>query len=216
MKYRAVIFDLDGTLIDTLRDLAEAANYTMGQLGCPAHPISSYRLKVGDGVRKLLERSLPSERGDLLDRALQINREYLQDHLVDYSRPYPGVPELLAQLKEKSLSLAVLSNKPDPLTQKVCAHFFPNGFFSEILGHREEMPLKPDPTSAHFVANRLGVAPEQVIYVGDTAIDMETANRAGMVAVGVSWGFRDRAELQAHGSQMVIDHPDELLTLLHG
>jgi phosphoglycolate phosphatase len=214
MKFEAVVFDLDGTLVDTLRDIGESANFMLGQLGLPTHPIAAYRKKVGDGVRKLVQRALPQNRADLLDKALEIHCGYFHEHLIVHSQPYAGILEILAALEKSSIPLAVLSNKPDTLTRQVCRHFFGTNTFTQVMGHREEMPLKPDPTSAQALALELGVDPTRMAYVGDTSVDMQTANRAGMFAIGVTWGFRDREELESYGSDIVIDQPSELLTII--
>ena len=215
MKYQAVVFDLDGTLVDTLRDIGESANFMLGQLGLPTHPIEAYRQKVGDGVVKLVERALPADRADLLETALEIHRGYFRDHLIVHSRPYAGILEMLEELKQLSIPLAVLSNKPDSLTREICRHFFGTNTFDLVMGHREEMPLKPDPASARSLALEIGIDPAHIAYVGDTSVDMQTANRAGMFAVGVTWGFRDRRELENYGSDVVIDRPEELSVLLN-
>ena len=208
------MFDLDGTLTDSLADLANATNHALTAVGCPVHPTAAYRTLVGDGARVLCERALPSDRLDLVDRALSLMRAHYAQHWSDETRPYAGIVELLAELQRRGLKLAVLSNKPDHFTKQLIAHYFPETKFDAIHGHRESVPLKPDPTAALQIAAELDVPPEQWLYLGDTNTDMQTARAAGMYAVGVLWGFREREELESAGAQRIIDQPSDLLEIM--
>lgn len=214
MPYRAVLFDLDGTLANTLDDLADAVNWTLTQLGLPTHATDSYRHKVGDGAGTLMRRSLPADRQDQFDRALPMMRRRYSEHLFDKTRLYEGVPELLDELVRRRVRLAVLSNKPHPATVEVVRTLLPRWTFDAIRGVMEAGPLKPDPAGAIAIADELGIPPAEWLYVGDTNVDIRTARAAGMLAVGALWGFRDAAELIAAGAAALIDQPAGVLRLL--
>ncbi|MBN1437594.1 MAG: HAD family hydrolase [Sedimentisphaerales bacterium] len=214
MKYQAVIFDLDGTLVNSLDDLAESVNHGLRQLNLPTHEPASYRKRVGDGVRKLIERSLPDDRQDLAEQLLGLHSQYYAEHYADSSRPYPGVPEMLDQLKQSGRKLAVLSNKGDGFTQEVVARLLGREYFDCVWGHRDGYALKPVPGAALAIAEEMQVAPSKVAYVGDSAVDMKTATSAGFFPVGVTWGFRCRTELILNGAVGIIEHPLQLPKLL--
>ena len=214
MKYQAIIFDLDGTLVDTLEDLADSVNQMLERLSLPTHPVDAYRMKVGNGNRMLVKRALGEGHQHLFDKAFEMQMAYYTEHFCDKTQPYPGIMEMLSKLKKRKLKIAVLSNKVDELTQKLVRHVFGNSVFDIVRGHLNEVPLKPDPASALALAAQMNVAPEQVAYLGDTAIDMQTARQAGMFAIGASWGFRDATELLENGGEVIIDHPQELPKLL--
>jgi len=213
--YSAVIFDLDGTLLDTLADISHAANRVLSDQGLPVHAIESYRQFVGEGVRVLFRQALP-ERLRSEDRVAQcaaaFQRAYAEQWHV-HTRSYDGIRELLAELVRRDVQLSVLSNKPHRFTRLCIERFLPQTPFRHIFGQREGVPRKPDPAAAIDMGRNSGVPAEQIVYVGDTAIDMQTARAAGMYAVGVTWGFRPAAELQATGACRLIDHPLELLEL---
>lgn len=211
--YRAVLFDLDGTLLDTLQDLADSANSALRSLGLPIHPVDSYRTFVGDGVDILVRRVLPEERRDsnTVGSLKAAFREEYSRRWKDATRPYPGVPELLDALSGRGVILTVLSNKPHAATQAVAGHFFSRWPFAVFWGQRESHPRKPDPAAALEICRAVGVEPGEMLYVGDTNTDMQTARRAGMFAVGALWGFRSREELLASGAQALVSHPAELL-----
>lgn len=216
MKYRAVIFDLDGTLVDTLEDIAESVNQVLTRLSLPTHPVESYRHKVGSGNRVLVARALPEDRQELVEPVLQSQLSYYEKHFYDHSRAYPGVEELLGKLGEMGLKLAVLSNKPDNFVLSLTERCFGNDYFQIRRGQRAGTPLKPDPTSALGVADEMGVSPGETIFVGDSGVDMQTARNAGMLAVGVAWGFRDWEELEAGGCEVFIERPEDLLAVVEG
>jgi phosphoglycolate phosphatase len=213
-KYRAVLFDLDGTLADTLADLGNAMNWALTQLGCPTHPIESYRYKVGDGNRELCGRALPADKQDLVDEAMRLMAEHYREHYFDETRLYPGIPELVATLAQRGYKLAVLSNKRDEFTKRMIAHYFNPSPFTVVRGQLPDVPLKPDPTAALQIASELAVPPADWLYLGDTNTDMRTAHAAGMHPVGVLWGFRQRQELEQSGAETVISAPQEALNLL--
>ena len=211
---RAVLFDLDGTLADTLADLANATNWALTQLDCPTHPLNSYRYKVGDGARELCARALPADRQHLVDDAVQLMRSRYEKHCFESTRLYPGIPELVAGLAKRGYQLAVLSNKPDDFTKRMVAHYFKPSLFDAVRGQLPNVPLKPDPTAALQIAAELGVPPAQWLYLGDTNTDMRTAHAAGMLPVGVLWGFRDREELLESGTQHLVSKPGEVFGFL--
>lgn len=213
---RAVIFDLDGTLLDTLEDIGRAANRVLSAHGFPEHPLESYKYYVGDGAAVLFQRALPAGlgQGDVLGRCLEEFRE-------DYGRtwniatvPYPGIPELLDELAGRGVRMSVLSNKPHAITEACVRGYLSAWSFEVVLGHREGEPKKPDPSGALSIAAHAGLPPGEFLYLGDTGTDMETARRAGMHPVGALWGFRTAEELQAHGAEYTLRQPQELIDLL--
>ena len=213
-KFRAVLFDLDGTLLDTLADLANATNHALTQLGCPTHPTKAYRHFVGDGARNLCLRALPAEKQHLADHALRLMREHYDAHCFDLTKPYPGITDLLSELAARRYPMAVLSNKPDVFTKRMVAHYFPSVPFHIVRGQSVGGLLKPDPTAALQMATELGIPAERWLYLGDTNTDMRTAVNAGMYPVGVLWGFRDREELESNGARELIRTPHDVLRLL--
>lgn len=218
MTYSAVIFDLDGTLLDTLADIAHTANSVLAELGFGQHPADAYRQFVGEGVRILFRKALPEEARsrEMIDRCAEAFRSHYERHWKVHTRPYEGIRETLAKLKSLGLKMAVLSNKPDPFTKKCVDEYLGEFDFDLVLGQRDHVPRKPDPTAALQILDQLGVSGDACVYVGDTAIDMETAVRAGLYPVGVSWGFRPRPELEKAGAVRIIDSPQQLLEIING
>jgi phosphoglycolate phosphatase len=216
VKTEAIIFDLDGTLLDTLDDIANSANNVLSGRGYPTHPVGDYRIFVGDGVRKLVERVLPaSERSpELVERCVAEMREEYGRNWNVHSRPYAGVPELLDRLAELGLKRAVLSNKPDDFTSKCVEALLPEAEFDVVFGHRTGVPHKPDPTGALDVVRRLAVLPERTALLGDSGIDMRTAIAAGLYPVGALWGFRTKEELLENGARTLLERPQEFLELI--
>ncbi len=216
MSYRAVIFDLDGTLLDSLEDLADSMNAVLARQQFPVHAVDRYRYFVGDGISELVRRVLPEQlRTDSLvaENIRWMSAEYEQ-RWNKKTRPYPGIVELLAALTDADLRMAVLSNKPDPFTKIMVPALLPGWNFEPILGARPGVPVKPDPQAALEIAGQLKVEPHEIFYLGDTATDMRTATAAGMMAVGVAWGFRTVEELRQNGAQRIIHYPTDLLPLL--
>ncbi len=214
MYPRAALFDLDGTLLDSLHDIGEAMNHALATQGLPVHPLADYRRFVGEGVRVLVARAVPQGREDSHEAVLASYKAFYAEHLLDHTRPYPGVREVLARLRGEGVKLAVLSNKPDAATRQLVAALLPEVRFGAIYGERAGVPRKPDPTAALGIAAELGVEPGDCAFIGDTAVDMETARAAGMYGVGVTWGFRGVEELQAHGARALAHSSDELLQAL--
>jgi phosphoglycolate phosphatase len=214
MKIHAVLFDLDGTLADSLADLANATNWALAQLGYPTHPVDSYRYRVGAGGRELCARALPADQQGLQDEVLRLMRQRYDLHCFDLTRLYPGIPELVTALDKRGLQLAVLSNKPDDFTKRLIAHYFQPSPFAVVRGQLPDVPLKPDPTAARQLAQELGIPPAHWLYLGDTDTDMRTARAAGMHSVGVLWGFRDRPELVESGAEHIVAKPEDVLPLV--
>ena len=214
MRFDAILFDLDGTLADTLDDIAASMNWALERHALDPHPPDSYRRLVGEGVGRLVERALPAGRQDLHAAVLEDLRAHYTEHMLDRTVPYPGIPELLDELAGRSLPMAILSNKPELATRWMVDRLFSEWPFAFVTGERPGLPHKPDPRGAAEIARGLGVAPSHVLYLGDTSTDMETAVAAGMFGVGALWGFRDRAELVAHGASAVVEHPRDVVPLL--
>ncbi len=216
MSFRAVIFDLDGTLLDTLEDLADAVNRTLAANGYPTHPVDAYHYFIGDGSKMLITRALPPGRLDpeTVDTCFETFRNDYRQNWKVKTRPFEGIPEMLHQLTELGVKMAVLSNKPHEFTRLCVAELLTAWNFGPILGQRETVPLKPDPAGAFEIARQLNLSPSDFLYLGDSAVDMQTATAAGMFPVGACWGFRPASELQESGAKALIEKPTELLELL--
>jgi len=216
MTYQAVLFDLDGTLLDTLEDIANAANRVLELKGFPTRPLDVHRAAVGEGARKLMARVLPESKRDesTIQECFESFRRDYGEHWNIKTKPYPGIPELLDALESRGLKMAVLSNKPADFTRKCVEGILSKWKFEVVLGAEDGFPNKPDPAGAMEIIRRLGVPAEKFVYLGDTGVDMKTANAAGMFAVGVLWGFRGRDELMRDGAQMLLGTPLELLQVV--
>ena len=212
---KLVIFDLDGTLLNSLEDLADSCNYLMRKYGFPEHPLDSYRYFVGDGIHKLVERILPEDRRqpDFVEQVFQEMVAYYDLHKEDKTVPYPGIVETLEALQEQKVMLAVASNKVNKAMMPLMEHYFPTIRFAAVLGQREGIPVKPNPQIVFDILKMAGVSAEEALYVGDTGVDMDTAHGAGMKAVGALWGYRDRQELTEHQAEYIIAQPTELVKL---
>lgn len=207
---RACVFDLDGTLVDSLRDIATALNHCLDILGLPAYPVERYRYMVGEGIPMLCQRALGTTHPHLVQRLAELARPEYRCHLLDHTRPYPGVAELVERLRRANTPLGVLSNKPHDLTRRVVDAFWPNGTFRAVYGYVEDQYRKPSPFYLLRICRDLSVAPEDTWLIGDTPTDVETARAGGATSIGVTWGFRTRAHLEAAGAARIVDHPEEL------
>lgn len=215
--YTQVIFDLDGTLLDTLEDLARSANHVCQAHGWPTFPIEAYRYKVGNGVEKLVERFMPTEfAGDPVtaERALAEFRAYYDAHKEDHTRPYLGIPELLDALREAGITLAVLTNKDHAAARPLVERYFGPDCFSVIQGHIDGYKPKPAPPITLHVLEQLGGAPDRTLYVGDSNVDVACGHNAGLDVAGVTWGFRGREELEQAGADYVVDSSTELARVI--
>ena len=210
--YSVYIFDLDGTLLDTLQDLANSVNYALRKHDMPEHSIDDIRRFVGNGVRKLMERAVPEgEQNPQFEATFATFRQHYMEHSLDTTRPYDGIPELLRALKQKGCRLAVVSNKMMEATQELCAHFFPE--IEVAIGEHEAEGIrkKPAPDTVREALRQLGCDKHGAVYVGDSDVDIMTARNSGLPCISVLWGFRDRQFLTAHGATTFISHPSELL-----
>ena len=258
-KYRAALFDLDGTLLDTVEDLTDSLNKTLKLMDLPGYSIDVVKQMLGSGTRKLVTRALNLTPADsnygnnssdsssnnsnnsnsssnssnssnsnsgnsggntannneaAIDRLLKLYKKDYESHWAVKTRPFEGIPELLLELSQKGIILTVLSNKMDNIVKLMISHFFPQFSFGAVMGDHPPMPVKPDPTSALQIASTLGIPAEDFIYIGDSDVDMHTANNAGMLAVGAAWGYRSKQVLEESGAAIIINHPLELLKLL--
>ena len=214
MQYKAVIFDLDGNLVDSLADLSDSVNLMLESYGFPTHEMEKYRYFVGNGSKKLMERTLPRDKAasaEFVEEALVKYKAIYKERLLEKTRPYNGVRELLAELKSRGIPLAVCTNKHNDAALTIVKILFAPGTFEEVLGDRPGFPKKPNPATPLEIASHLGVKPDEVAYLGDTSVDMETAVHAGFLPVGVLWGFRPEEELVKSGAKILLKAPLELL-----
>lgn len=211
-----LIFDLDGTLLNTIDDLGNAANFALSQCGYPEHPLSAYPFFVGNGVSRLLERVLPEE--DRLPRNIERLRarfmEYYGEHNTDNTVPYPGIPALLQSLQKMDVKMAVASNKYQAAVDRLVYHYFPGIRWAAVMGQRDDVPVKPDPSIVFNILATVPTPKSDVLYIGDSGVDMETARRACVDSVGVTWGFRPLKELREYHANHIVSKPVEIISLL--
>ena len=211
--FRACVFDLDGTLVDSLADLAASCNHALAQEGLPTHPTEAYRLLLGYGIAKLIEGALPEQCRipETITRTRTLMEQHYDVHCLDRTRPYDGIDELLTELGD--LKRAVVSNKPDRFAKRIVYALFGDGF-DVVMGQREGVPRKPDPAGLLEACSIMGVEPAECLYLGDSGVDMLTAHAAGMFAAGALWGFRGSRELAENGAQALVAAPHDLLDVL--
>ena len=216
MQYSTVIFDLDGTLLDTVEDIGHAANQVLLDMGYPPHPLSAFRQFVGSGVAVLFERAVPQDvvHQNVINQCMLRFSKVYEVCWNQSTLPYPGIPVLLERLLELDCRIAVLSNKPDRFTKKCVKEYFSDYHIGPIFGQRSGVARKPDPQSVWEIIKYHGVSVEQTIFVGDSEIDMQTAQNAGIFSVGVTWGYGRPASLVAQGANLLIDHPEDLLSFI--
>lgn len=213
-KYKAVIFDMDGTLLDTLEDITDSVNYALGKLGLPLRDISQIRRYVGNGVLRMLELSLPEgKRNPRIDDAVGLFRQHYDKNCRNKTRPYIGILELLENLSANNFNMAVISNKYDAAIKELNAFYF-SKYITVAIGESDNIKRKPAADMLLAAMNRLGVKADETIYVGDSEVDIETALNAAVVCISVTWGFRDRDWLKNHGAKTIINSPEELAALL--
>ena len=213
MKYQAAIFDMDGTLINSLEDLADSVNEAMDHYGFAHHTLEEYRYFVGNGARKLIKRSIPNDRVEdetFVSEVLEYYNDCYARHLTNKTKPYDGIIELLTKLQLMKIPMGVCTNKQQFAADEIVNFMFPANIFSMVIGDSKGMPRKPDPTKVLKIAKQFNVVPNRIAYFGDTSVDMETAHNAGFLSVGVTWGFRPESELIESGAEILIKHPSEL------
>ncbi|WP_264563936.1 HAD family hydrolase [Flavobacterium sp. N3904] len=215
MKFKGVIFDLDGTLVNSLEDIADAMNSVLQNQNYPTHSYDDYQYFIGSGLRNLVSKSLPTTHNDEkdIDSCYHLMIEEYRDNCTRKTTSYKGIIELLDHLVLHNIKMSVFSNKSDELTKKITTALFPN-YFDPIVGLTTESLKKPNPSEALEIGKKLGLKSEEIIFVGDSGIDMQTATNANMLAVGVSWGYRPKEELVANGAKYVLDHPLHLISIL--
>ena len=214
MRYQTAIFDMDGTILETLEDMCASVNVTMDHVGYPRRTMDEVRRFVGNGAAKLIERCMPAGAEDpRYPAALEFYRTYYDAHAQIKTGPYPGIPELLNQLSREGVRLAVVSNKPDEAVRALTERYFP-GVFPVAIGNRDGWATKPAPDSVYEAMRLLGARRESTVYVGDSDVDVDTARNAGLDSVIVTWGFRDEDFLRAHGAQHLAHNADELYEML--
>ena len=210
MAYRAAVFDLDGTLLNTLADLAASGNELLASYGMTPHPQQDYRYFVGNGSRKLMERIIPDASPEQIDEALSRYKTIYNRRLTEKTAPYDGIMEMLSELRNRGVRLAVCTNKHISAAEQLIRKFFPLDMFDALDGDRPGIPRKPDPAHVWFVMEKMDIAPEETVYLGDSGVDMQTAINAGNFPIGVLWGFRDKEELLENGAKVLLSHPSEL------
>ncbi|MGA1598640.1 MAG: HAD family hydrolase [bacterium] len=215
-RFQLICYDLDGTLLDSLADIAGSMNTVLRELGHPEHLVPAYKHFIGDGARVLAQRTLPEPERlpDRIHQAHQRFEQVYQDRWNQETRPYDGILQMLSGVSALGVRQAVLSNKPHRFTVQCVESLLPGEAFDKVYGQREGIEKKPDPSGLLQIAREMGVAPEAIAYVGDTLVDMQTAVNAGAFPVGVLWGFRDEAELRAHGAGVLLSHPGEFIEWL--
>lgn len=211
---KVAIFDLDGTLVNSLADIAEAANYSMKQLDFPVHELEKYNYFVGDGLNELIKRILPDDRQDKFEEALAIYKEYYGSHYMVKTCVYEGIPKLLEVLAKNDVKLAVASNKTEIFTQNVVKHYFGDNLFSAVFGRAENRPTKPDPAIINAVTDKLEVNPADCFMIGDTNVDIRTGKNAGIKTIGCLWGFRTLEELNEAGADFIAQKPDDIVKII--
>lgn len=212
---KLIIFDLDGTLLNTIDDLGQAANYALNKNGFPTHSLASYPFYVGNGVRKLISRVIPDDHNneETISLLLKDFMAYYDEHNTIFTKPYNGIPELLQQIRENGISLAVASNKYQSATEKLISHYFGDIEFVSVEGQKEGRNVKPDPSIVFSILGKAFVPKSNVLYVGDSGVDIETARRACIESVGVTWGFRSVKELTERYADYIVNSPTEIFEI---
>lgn len=211
---KLVIFDLDGTLLNTISDLGKACNYALETMGFATHPVQAYAYMVGNGVRNLMKKAQQDADEETIDILLEHFKKYYNEHCLDTTKPYPGIPELLENLTKRDIAIAVASNKYQEATEKIISGCLPQFNFVAVEGQKEGRNRKPDPSILFSILEKYPVAKKDVIYVGDSGVDIECAKRACVESIGVTWGFRSVAELRKANADYIVTHPGEIIDRL--
>jgi phosphoglycolate phosphatase len=215
MNKKTIIFDLDGTLIDSLQDISICANKVLEELHYPTHKMEDFKYFIGDGAKELMRRALPKNLDDnTIENALKLFKQYYSNNIHQNTKPFHGIYELLDVLQQNNVSCNILSNKPHEFTLEYMQNLFKNYTFDEIHGQKDNIPKKPNPIGALNIAKKLKKVPNEIFFVGDTSTDMQTAKNSGMIAIGVLWGIRDEDELRKNGADHIIKQPKELLDII--
>ena len=214
-KYKGIIFDLDGTLLDTIQDLADSVNFVLLTLNYPKHTYEEYKLKIGKGFKNLIEVSLPENcrKEEIINHALHMFLGIYDKMYMNKTKPYEGISDMLEQIQKKEVKIGVNSNKRTDYSNILIQKNFPNIDFTQIYGERSGVPKKPDPSAALEIAKQMGYKPEEILYIGDSKTDMQTGENAGMDTVGVLWGFRDKAELVQFRATYIAENPEQIVNL---
>lgn len=213
--YQLAIFDLDGTLINSIQDLADAINVSLEQMHYPKHPLDAFYHFVGNGVPKLCQRALPENvPSEQVEELLRRFSAYYNTHCLDKTRPYPGILEMLETLRQQGVTLAVASNKSESFVQSIVQHLFPKETFALVIGASDSHPKKPAPDMVYYIMETCGISSAQTVYIGDSDVDILTARNAGVHSIGCAWGFRGTVELQQAGADWLVQNPEELVKYL--
>ena len=214
---KAAVFDLDGTVLDTVSSIAYFCNEAMKKFGIEPESVENYKYHAGNGAKLLVHRALSAKNADTEENFNRVFPFYMESYDKNpayKTEHFKGLPEVLKKMKEKGIALGIVSNKPESTVREVLPEFFPDGFFKYVYGSLGKMPLKPDPTAVLHIMENENAKPDEVLYVGDSGVDMKTGKNAGVFTIGVSWGFRPREELVENGADVVIDKPEELLNFI--
>jgi phosphoglycolate phosphatase len=214
MKYKAAIFDLDGTLVDSLADLADATNYALALFGQPCRDLQAFRQMVGEGTRTLISRALEADKQHLVDKVLEKMREKYTQICLNKTKPYKKLPKIVAELSQKGVKLAVLTNKDQKMAERIVTNFF-DDYFDLIMGTTDSIIVKPYPAKTLQILDKFKVKPNETIFIGDSSIDMQTAKNCGIFSAGVSWGFRSIDELMQNGADVIVNEPCQIINLFN-
>jgi phosphoglycolate phosphatase len=214
MRYKAAIFDLDGTLVDSLTDLADATNYALAMFGQPCRNLQTFRQMVGEGTKTLISRALEPDKQHFLEKVLEKMREKYAKICLNKTKPYKGLPQVIGELAKKSVKLAVLTNKDQKMAERIVNYFF-DSYFDIIAGATASIAVKPDPTQTLQIVDKFKLKPQEAVFIGDSNIDMQTAKTCKMFAVGVSWGLGSIEELKENGADIIIDRSKKLLEIFN-
>jgi len=212
--YKIAVFDMDGTILDTIEDLRAAANHALAALGFPVLGIDAFRPCIGSGITMLLKRCLPygHQIDGNIEKMAMLYKSYYAEHATDFTKVYTGITEVILKMREAGIKIAVLSNKPHEFTVSLAQHYFP-GMINVAYGQRDDIPRKPNPAALDMILDEFGFTTADCLYIGDSDVDMQTAKNAGVTSVGVLWGYCPREEIEAVGASFIIDKAEDLLTI---